>query len=105
MRAPARWRGPQENCSNAEVPAFAGTPPPGILLAVAYPGNLARRRSASGDDWLSASGRGFRLDPASPLARAEWLAIGDAQGEAKGARIMAAAALDLADIERWLGER
>jgi ATP-dependent helicase HrpB len=77
--------------------------PPGVLLATAYPGNLARRRSASGEEWLSASGRGFRLDPASPLARAEWLAIGDAQGEAKGARILAAAALDLADVERWLG--
>ena len=80
-------------------------PPPAILLATAYPGNLARRRSASGEEWLSASGRGFRLDPASSLARAEWLAIGDASGEAKGARIMAAAALDLADVERWLGER
>ena len=80
-------------------------PPSGILLATAYPGNLARRRSPSGEEWLSASGRGFRLDPDSPLARAEWLAIGDAQGEAKGARIMAAAALDLGDIERWLGER
>ena len=78
---------------------------PAILLATAYPGNLARRRSASGEEWLSASGRGFRLDPASSLARAEWLAIGDASGEAKGARIMAAAALDLADVERWLGER
>ena len=79
--------------------------PPGILLATAYPGNLARRRSPSGEEWLSASGRGFRLDPASPLARAEWLAIGDAQGEARGARIMAAAALELGDVERWLGER
>ncbi|MDP3676720.1 MAG: ATP-dependent helicase HrpB [Novosphingobium sp.] len=80
-------------------------PPTGILLATAYPGNLARRRSPTGEEWLSASGRGFRLDPASPLARAEWLAIGDAQGEAKGARIMAAAALDFADVERWLGGR
>ncbi|MET0179231.1 MAG: ATP-dependent helicase HrpB, partial [Novosphingobium sp.] len=80
-------------------------PPPGILLATAYPGNLARRRSGSGEDWLSASGRGFRLDPASPLARAQWLAIGAAQGEAKGARILAAAALAPVDIEGWLGDR
>ena len=88
------------------VEARAPTPPPpGILLATAYPGNLARRRSPTGEEWLSVSGRGFRLDPASPLARAEWLAIGDAQGEAKGARIMAAAALDFADVETWLGER
>jgi ATP-dependent helicase HrpB len=50
-------------------------------------------------------GRGYRLDPASPLATAEWLVIGDAQGEAKGARIMAALALDEADITRWLPHR
>ena len=79
--------------------------PPGILLATAYPGNLARRRSPSGEDWLSTSGRGFRLDPTSSLARAEWLAIGDAQGEARGARILSAVALDEADVATWLGER
>lgn len=45
------------------------------------------------------------LDPASPLARAEWLAIGDAQGQAKGARITAALPLEEAEIERWLVER
>src|SRR5690606_20854294 len=54
---------------------------------------------------LSAGGRGFVLDPASPLARAEWLAIGDAQGQAKGARITAALALEERDLERWLPER
>ena len=32
---------------------------------------------------LAAGGRGLRLDPASSLARAEWLAVGEAQGEAK----------------------
>ncbi len=79
--------------------------PPGILLATAYPGNLARRRDPSGEHWLSASGRGYRLDPASPLARSEWLAIGDAQGEAKAARIVAALPLASADIELWLGQR
>ena len=91
--------------AHAEPVEASQHPPSGILLATAYPGNLARRRSQAGEEWLSASGRGFRLDPASPLARTEWLAIGDAQGEAKGARIVAAAALDLGDIERWLGAR
>jgi ATP-dependent helicase HrpB len=45
------------------------------------------------------------LDPASPLARAEWLAIGDAQGQAKGARITAALVLETADVEHWLESR
>ncbi|MFC3101282.1 ATP-dependent helicase HrpB [Altererythrobacter lauratis] len=80
-------------------------PPLGILLAHALPDNLARRRDASGESWLSAGGRGYALDPASPLARAEWLAIGDAQGRAGAARITAAIALETAEVEQWLGHR
>jgi ATP-dependent helicase HrpB len=79
--------------------------PLGILLAMALPENLARRRDASGETWLSAGGRGYILDAASPLATAEWLAIGDAQGQAKGARITGALPLTTAEVERWLGER
>ncbi len=56
-------------------------------LALARPDFVARRRDPSGEHWLSAGGRGYQLDPASPLARAEWIVIGDAQGQAKGARI------------------
>ena len=80
-------------------------PPLGVLLAHALPDNLARRRDASGENWLSAGGRGYVLDPASPLARAEWLAIGDAQGRAGASRITAAIALEQGDVEQWLGER
>ena len=80
-------------------------PPLGILLALALPDNLARRRDGSGESWLSAGGRGYSLDAASPLATSEWLAIGDAQGQAKGARITAALPLTTADVEQWLGDR
>jgi len=79
--------------------------PLGILLAMALPDNLARRRDASGESWLSAGGRGYLLDAASPLATAEWLAIGDAQGQAKGARITGALPLSTAEVEHWLGDR
>ena len=79
--------------------------PPGILLARALPDNLARRRDASGESWLSAGGRGYSLDPASPLATAEWLAIGDAQGQAKAARITAALPLTGEEVEHWLAGR
>ena len=86
----------------ARSPTFVPALPLGILLAEAYPDNIARRRDASGEAWLAAGGRGLRVDPASPLTRASWLAVGEAQGEARGARITAALALDEADIERWL---
>jgi ATP-dependent helicase HrpB len=77
----------------------------GILLAEAFPDNIAKRRGSSGEDWLTAGGRGLRLDPASPLARAEWLAVGDAQGEARGARITGAVALDEPEVLGWLAPR
>ena len=83
----------------------ADVPPPGVLLAEGFPDNFARRRSPSGEEWLTAGGRGLRLDPASPLARAEWLAVGDAQGAATGARITGAIALDEAEVTRWLAHR
>ena len=62
-------------------------------LALARPDFVARRRDPSGEHWISAGGRGYILDPASPLARAEWIVVGDAQGQAKGARITAGAEL------------
>ncbi len=84
----------------------SATPPPlGVLLGEAYPDNIARRRNANGEDWLAAGGRGLRLEPASPLARAEWLAVGEAQGEAKGARITGAIALSEGEVSRWLAHR
>ena len=45
------------------------------------------------------------VGPASPLARAEWLAIGDAQGRAQGARITAAWPLSGEEVETGLAHR
>ena len=67
-------------------------------LMRAFPDRVAKRRDASGADWISAGGRGFRLDPADPLARASWLAVGEIQGSAAGARIISAIAVDEADV-------
>ncbi|WP_296678274.1 ATP-dependent helicase C-terminal domain-containing protein, partial [Novosphingobium sp.] len=91
----------QADSANAHAPSL----PLGVLLAEAYPHNIARRRDVSGENWITAGGRGLRLDPASPLARAGWLAVGGAQGEAKGARITSAIALDETDVLRWLAHR
>ena len=77
----------------------------GIVVAFAYPDRVARRREPSGESWASVGGSGFRLDPASPLARAEWLAVAETAGMAAGARILSAAALDAGDVEALFGDR
>ncbi len=76
-----------------------------IAIALAYPDRIAKRRDASGEHWLSVGGRGFKLDPASPLAKSEWLAVADIQGSAQGARILSAAVIDFAEIEALYSDR
>lgn len=79
-------------------------PPVGILLALGRPDMVARRRDRSGEAWLSAGGRGYVLDPASPLATRDWMVIGDAQGQARGARILSGVSLEASEVEQWLGD-
>ncbi|KFG91594.1 ATP-dependent helicase HrpB [Sphingobium herbicidovorans NBRC 16415] len=110
-----RWRreaGKRADAARAMARRWAGliktTPTPssggkgdrtiGLCLALAFPDRVAKRRSADGADWASVGGRGFRLDPASPLAREEWLAVGEVQGSAAGARILSAAPIDEGDV-------
>ncbi|HEY0270746.1 MAG TPA: ATP-dependent helicase HrpB [Sphingomonas sp.] len=76
-----------------------------LCVALAYPDRIARRREASGETWASVGGRGYRLDPLSPLARGEWLAVAETQGIAAGARILSAAAIDRAAIEALYADR
>ena len=64
-------------------------------VALAFPDRLSPPpRSDRANSWQSVGGRGFRLDPASPLARSEWLAVAEVAGAASGARILSAAAID-----------
>ena len=74
-------------------------------IALAFPKRLSRRRDSTGEQWQSVGGRGFRLDPTSPLARSEWLAVAEVAGAASGARILSAAALDFSDVEALYGDR
>ena len=82
-----------------------GTNEVGGCVALAYPDRLSKRRDASGADWLSAGGRGFRLDPTSPLAREAWLAVAEVGGAASGARILSAAPIDQATVEGLFADR
>ena len=75
----------------------------GQSIALAFPDRLSRRRDPSGEQWQSVGGRGFRLDPASPLARSEWLAVAEVAGAASGARILSAASIELAEVEDLFG--
>jgi len=74
-------------------------------LALAFPDRVSRQRDASGERWQSVGGRGFRLDPASPLAGSQWLAVGEVAGHASGARILSAAAIDERDMLELFAER
>ena len=77
----------------------------GACIASAYPDRVAKRRGSDGADWIAAGGRGFRLDPASPLATAAWLAVAETSGAAAAARILSAAMLDPAGIEGLFADR
>ena len=93
-----RWRG--------LVPgARGGRGELGACIALAFPDRLSKRRGADGADWLSVGGRGFRLDPTSPLAREDWLAVAEVSGSAAGARILTAAPIDLGLVERLFADR
>nr|WP_232343661.1 ATP-dependent helicase HrpB [Novosphingopyxis sp. YJ-S2-01] len=77
----------------------------GALVALAFPDRVARRRGSDGAEWIAAGGRGFRLDPASPLARHAWLAVADVQGAAGGARILSAAPVEEDELRRLFAGR
>jgi ATP-dependent helicase HrpB len=94
------------------LPPLRGSLPPpqrgeglGAALALAFPDRVSRRRDSSGESWQSVGGRGFRLDPAAPLARSEWLAVGEVAGHASGARILSAAAIDERDVLDLFADR
>ncbi|WP_375397532.1 ATP-dependent helicase HrpB [uncultured Sphingomonas sp.] len=93
----------------AMAPAAAGAPgglanPHATAVAIAFPDRVARRRHAGGERWESVGGRGFRLDPADPLATADWLAVAETQGSAAGARILSAVAIDQLAVETLFAE-
>jgi ATP-dependent helicase HrpB len=76
----------------------------GALLALAYPERIAKNRGATGA-FLLANGRGAQVDPASPLARAPFLAVAELAGSAATGRILLAAPITLAETEARFAER
>jgi ATP-dependent helicase HrpB len=68
----------------------------GVLLALAYPDRIARRRETGQLAYQLANGKGAAFGGPDPLARAEWLALAEVSGEG---RIYLAAPAPLAQIE------
>ncbi|MGM0913594.1 MAG: ATP-dependent helicase HrpB [Pseudomonadota bacterium] len=103
LREPRRyrqwWRDAERLARIAGVPLeVASLAPLGELLAIAYPERIAQRLDSPGRFRL-ASGGLATLPEAHPLAHAELLVAAELSGEASGARIFRAVALDVARLE------
>lgn len=72
----------------------------GILVALAYPDRIARRRGANSNRYLMAGGTGAVLPEWSLLVREEFLAIAELDGADIEARVFLAAPLSREEIHR-----
>ncbi|MFO1422233.1 MAG: ATP-dependent helicase HrpB [Candidatus Competibacteraceae bacterium] len=77
----------------------------GLLLALAYPDRVARRRDGSADRYLLANGRGARLLAGDPLLGRDWLTVAHLDAGVDEGRIWLAAPVDPADLETQLAAR
>ena len=74
----------------------------GALLTLAYPDRIAKARGKPGE-YLMANGRGASLEAHERLAKEPYLAVAEITGGAASARILAAAAISLEEIEALFG--
>jgi ATP-dependent helicase HrpB len=87
-----------------EGPASEDTSPStGIMLAFAFPDRIARNRGNGG--FVLANGRGAAVDLASALARAPYIAVAELTGTAANGRILLAAPIAQAEIERHFADQ
>ena len=76
----------------------------GSLLLHAWPDRVAKARGEYGR-FVLANGRGGQIDPGERLAREPYLVVADLRGQAKNARIAAAAAISEEEVVEGLGHR
>ncbi|MEZ5816730.1 MAG: ATP-dependent helicase HrpB [Hyphomicrobiaceae bacterium] len=81
-----------------------GPPSTAALLALAFPGRIAKARGNRGT-FLLANGRAGLVDLASPLAGADFLVVAEMAGVASGARILLAARLDERELDSVASRR
>ena len=75
----------------------------GALVALAFPDRIAKARG--GGDFTMANGRAASLPPEHALARETYLAVAEIAGRAAQARILAACALTLDEVELLAADR
>lgn len=75
----------------------------GPVLALAFPDRVAKARGPLGT-FLMVNGRAGALPAHDGLAQSEFLAVAEVTGRAAASRIVAAAALDPADLERMFAK-
>ncbi len=76
---------------------------PGVMLAFAFPDRVARNRGNG--SFVLANGRGAAVEQTSALARAPYIAVGELTGTAAQGRILLAAVITQADIERRFADQ
>ena len=102
-QAARRWRQLLKLAEDSE-PALEATTV-GLLLALAYPDRVARRRDGDAHRYLLANGRGARLLPGDPLAGRDWLVAAHLEAGVSEGRIWLAAPVDPVDLETHLAAR
>jgi ATP-dependent helicase HrpB len=89
--------------SPGRAPATDGAPSTGVMLALAFPDRVARNRGNG--SFVLANGRGAAVDQASALARAPYIAVAELTGTAANGRILLAAPIAPAEIERHFADQ
>jgi ATP-dependent helicase HrpB len=114
LNALRRDRSPRGRDARAMAQRWAEIPPSpqgggessvGALLALAYPERIAKNRGGATGVFLLVNGRGANVDAASSLAPEPFLAVAELAGTAAQGRILSAAPIALAEIERRFSDR
>ena len=82
-----------------------GEPDAGVLLALAYPDRIGRRRAGADARYTLANGRGAHFADTQSLGRQEFIVAVDLDDRERDARILLAAALRKADIEEHFAKQ
>ena len=89
---------PESEFRSPRTPQSGGELTTGVMLALAFPDRVARNRGNG--SFVLANGRGAALDQTSALSRAPYVAVAELTGTAAQGRILLAAPITQAEIER-----